>query len=111
MKHASYLLPLLAIASAGCTSTNAILAKEADEVFHSKLPPEDVAACFEQANNMRVIERPDGARVAQFRNGYGGVVKSFSIYPEAGGSLIEARHSFIGVPGMRWRRCVGASKR
>ncbi|WP_129586286.1 hypothetical protein [Sphingomonas montana] len=95
------LLPALGLAVAGCTSVNAILAKEADEVFHSKLSSQQVADCFEQANNFGVIERPDGARVAQFRNGYGGIVKLFSIYPEGTGSRIEARHSFVGVPGMR----------
>lgn len=99
------------LALTACTSTNAILAKDADEVFHSASPPQEVAACFERANHTRVIERADGARVAQFRNGYGGVVKSFSIYPEGSGSMIEARHSSLGVPGMKWRRCVGLTSR
>ncbi len=107
MNSPRILIVAVGLAIAGCTSTNAILAKEADEVFHSKLPPQQVAACFEQANHTRVIERPDGARVAQFRNGYGGVVKSFSIYPEGDGSLIQTRSSGIGVPGIRWKRCVG----
>jgi hypothetical protein len=39
---------------------------------------------------MRVIERPGGARIAQFGNVYGGVVKCFSIYLEGSGSLIQA---------------------
>lgn len=104
-------LPALALAAAGCTSTNDILGKQADEVFHTADTPQQVASCFEQTNHLRVIERPDGSRVAQFRNGYGGIVKAFSIYPEATGSRIEARHSGIGVPGMRWRRCVGLTAR
>ena len=56
---------------------------------------------------MRVIERPDGARIAQFRNVYGGGVKCFSIYLEGSESLIQAWSSGIGVPGMMWKRSVG----
>ena len=104
-------LPVLMFGLAGCTTTNEILAKQADEVFHTADAPEQVASCFARANHMRVIERPDGTRVAQFRNGYGGVVKAFSIYPEGSGSRIEARHSAISVPGMKWRRCVGVTAR
>lgn len=111
MNRAKIFIPTLGLALASCTSTNAILAKDATEVFHSSRSPQEVASCFEHANHMRVIERPDGARVAQFRNGYGGVVRSFSIYPEGSGSLIQARNSGIGVPGMKWKRCVGLQVR
>lgn len=92
---------------AGCASTNTVLGGEVDEVFHTAASPETAAACFAHRNHLRVIERPDGARVAVFRNGYGVATKTFSIYPEGSGSRIERRHSSIGVPGNKWKRCVG----
>jgi hypothetical protein len=100
------LVAALTLCVTSCATTNEVLRKDVDEVFHSPRPPAEVVACFEQLNNMRVIELADGTRVAAFRNGYGGVVKAFSIKPEGTGSLIESRHSDMGLAG-RWKRCVG----
>lgn len=106
--HTKLMLAVIAGALlAGCASTNQVLASEPDEVFHTSYAPAEVAACFAHRNHARVIERVDGARVAEFRNGYGGVVKAYSIYPDGQGSRIESRHNFINVPGQKWKRCVG----
>ncbi|MGN7161449.1 hypothetical protein, partial [Sphingomonas sp. SAFR-052] len=77
------------------------------KVFRTTMPVEQVVSCFETKNNKRAIERADGARVVRFRNGYGGVERTFSIYPEGTGSRIEVRKDFLGGQFIRWRSCVG----
>lgn len=91
----------------GCASTNTVLGGDVDEVFHATAPARVVAACFAHRNHLRVIERPDGARVAVFRNGYGAATQTFSIYPDSSGSRIERRHGSMGGLGNKWKRCVG----
>lgn len=93
--------------SSGCATTNKILDKQPEEVFRTTMPVEQVVNCFEAKNNKRAIERADGARVVRFRNGYGGVERTFSIYPEGTGSRIEVRKDFLGGQFIRWRSCVG----
>lgn len=100
-----------ALLSVSCATTNEVLSQEPEEVFHSIRSVDEVAACFESRNGTRVIERADGARVARFRNGYGGVTNTFSIVPEGSGSRIEVRSNFIGMPGIRWKQCVGLGQK
>jgi hypothetical protein len=96
-----------ALLTAGCATTNKILAKEPEEVFRTAMPVEEVVTCFERSNNKRAIERADGARVVRFRNGYGGVERAFSIYRDGTGSRIEVRKDFLGGMLIHWRPCVG----
>jgi len=97
----------LVLACTACASTNDVLGAQVDEVFHLPTASDAVVACFASKNHMRLIERPDGAKVAIIRNGYGGVVRTFSIYPEGTGSRVEVRHEGINVPGYVWKQCVG----
>ncbi|RST31353.1 hypothetical protein HMF7854_11255 [Sphingomonas ginkgonis] len=93
--------------ASACASTSGMLHNEVDEVFHLARSQSEVAACFEQRDHLRLIERPDGARVAIFRNGYGIPFKTFSIYPEGAGSRVEVRHSAALGLSLPWKRCVG----
>ncbi|WP_249403832.1 hypothetical protein [Sphingomonas sp. CFBP 13720] len=102
------ILPALLLVT-GCATTNKILRKEPEEVFRVATSADEVVKCLEVNNNKRAIERADGARVVRIRNGYGGVERAFSVYPEGTGSRIEVRKDFLGGMLIYWRPCVGLS--
>lgn len=89
----------------GCATTSAVLSEAPEEVIHSTQSVQEISACFEH-KHLRVIERPDGARVVRFRNGYGGVTRALSFYGEPGGTRVEIRKGSFGPVGS-WKRCVG----
>ena len=64
---------------AGCASTNTVLSEAPDQVFHTERSPSDVAFCLGNKNNIPVLEKADGSRVALIKNNYGGVSMAFSI--------------------------------
>lgn len=90
----------------GCASTNTVLGEAPTQVFHAERAPSEVAFCLGNKNNIPVLEKPDGSRVALIKNGYGGVSMAFSIYPEGTGSRIEWRKKFGTIGGI-WKQCVG----
>lgn len=78
-----------AVALAGCASTQQILSKEPDSVFHSAKPVDEVAACIAQRNGATVREAQDGAKFIQIKNGFQGITIMFKLRPEGEGSRIE----------------------
>ncbi|WP_317152622.1 hypothetical protein [Sphingopyxis indica] len=97
---------LLAIALAGCASTQTVLSKAPTEVYHSDKSQNEVAFCLANKNNTGALERDDGSKVVLIKNGYGGVSLAFTIWPEGEGSRIEYRRQF-GTIGSIWKQCVG----
>lgn len=76
---------------AGCASTQDVLNKEPDSVFHSEKPVDDVGACIAQKNGAKLREAPDGAKFVQIKNGWQGITLLFRITPEGSGSRIEMK--------------------
>jgi hypothetical protein len=101
-------LPVLLATSfvAACATTEDVLMKPADETYHSPQSQAEVARCFKEDAGALVTRHYDGAMIARYRNGYGGVIKTFSIYDEGTGSRIEVRTEAFGIYGP-WKRCVG----
>lgn len=93
----------------GCATTNSVLAKEPEEIIRVAQPPQEVAQCLSKSNNRRTIERADGALVVRIRDGYGGVDRAFSIYPDGAGSKVEVRKS-LGWQPVAFKRCLGLEK-
>lgn len=96
-----------ALSLGACASTEKVLSEPVADTFHSTQSPTEVAFCLGNKNNIPVLDRPDGSKVALIKNGYGGVSMAFSIYPEGAGSRIEWRKKFGTIGGV-WKQCVGA---
>jgi len=96
----------VAIALAGCASTQTVLDKEPTEVYYSDHSVNEVAFCLANRNNIPVLDKDDGSKVVLLKNGYGGVSLAFTIYPDPKGSRIEYRKQF-GTFGGQWKKCVG----
>ncbi len=87
MKH----IVIAAICLAGCASTQKVLNKEPDSVYHSTKPVDEVATCIAQKNGAKVREAADGAKFVQIKNGWQGITILFRVTPEGQGSLIELK--------------------
>lgn len=81
----------LVLALAGCASTQDVLHKEPDSVFHSAKPVDDVVNCIAEKNGAKVREAADGSKFVQIKNGWQGITLLFRVTPEGGGSLIELK--------------------
>lgn len=91
---------------AGCASTQTVLNKAPNEVYHSPHSVNEVAFCLSNRNNTSALDKDDGSKVVLLKNGYGGVSLAFTIFPEEKGSRIEYRKEF-GTIGGQWKKCVG----
>lgn len=109
MKRVMSVCVLAAMGLSGCASTNKVLSKEPNEVFHSQKSVNEVAFCMSNKNHTPAMDRDDGSKVVLIKNAYGGVSLAFSIYPEGNGSRIEYRRQFGTVGGI-WRQCIGLEK-
>lgn len=76
---------------AGCASTQTVLHKEPDSVFHSAKPVDEVVSCIARKNGAKVREAADGSKFVQIKNGWQGIVLLFSVLPEGEGSRIELK--------------------
>lgn len=97
---------LIATLSA-CASTQTVMNRPADMVYHSTSSANQVAFCLANKNNTSALDRDDGSKVVLIKNGYGGVSMAFAVYPEGTGSKIEYRKAFGTIGGI-WRQCIGA---
>ena len=82
---------LAALALAGCASTQDVLNKEPDNVFHSPKPVDEVASCIAAKNFAKVREAADGSKFVQIKNGYQGITLLFQMRPEGTGTRIELK--------------------
>lgn len=76
---------------ASCASTQDVLHKEPDSVFHSAKPVDEVATCIAQRNGAKVREAADGSKFVQIKNGWQGITLLFQVRPEGSGSRIELK--------------------
>lgn len=77
---------------ASCASTQDVLHKEPDSVFHSAKPVDEVVNCIAEKNGAKVREAADGSKFVQIKNGYQGITLLFQVWPEGnGGSRIELK--------------------
>ena len=90
----------------GCASTQTVLDKPANAVYHSDKSMIDVAFCLANKNNVPAIETPDGGRVVLIKNGYGGVAIALTVHQDGTGSRTEVRNEF-GIIGAAWKQCIG----
>ncbi len=90
------LVAIGAVLLAGCASTQDVLHKEADNVFHSPKPVDQVVQCIADRNNAKVREAADGAKFVQIKNGWQGITLLFQVYPEGTGSRIEMKKFYPG---------------
>ncbi|HEX5181628.1 MAG TPA: hypothetical protein VFW19_00615 [Allosphingosinicella sp.] len=105
-----YVGAALVAALAGCASTQTVLSRPVDQVYHSPHSQKEVTFCLANKNNTPALERDDGSRVVLIKNGYGAVSMAFTVYPEGTGSRIEYRKAFGTIGGI-WRQCIGDSAR
>lgn len=96
----------LAATVSACASTQTVMSRPADMVYHSDKSANEVAFCLANKNNTAALDRDDGSKVVQIKNGYGGVSMAFAVYPEGKGSRIEYRKAFGTIGGI-WRQCIG----
>ena len=78
-------------ALAACASTQDVLNKEPDTVFHSPKPVDQVVSCIAEKNMTKVREASDGAKFVQIKNGWQGITMIFRVVPEGTGSRIELK--------------------
>ncbi|USA40204.1 hypothetical protein NCF86_03345 [Pelagerythrobacter marinus] len=82
---------ILPVALAACASTQDVLHKEPDRVFHSEKPVDEVVRCIARVNGARVREAADGSKFVQIKNGWQGITLLFLVKPEGEGSRIELK--------------------
>lgn len=75
----------------GCASTQDVLHKEPDSVFHSKKSVDEVVNCIAAKNNATAREAADGSKFVQIKNGWQGITLLFQVRPEGSGSRIELK--------------------
>lgn len=80
-----------AVLLASCASTQDVLHKEPDSVFHSTKPVDEVVNCIAAKNGATAREAADGSKFVQIKNGYGGITLLFRVTPEDTGSRIELK--------------------
>lgn len=89
---------VLALALSACASTQTVLRKEPDSVFHSTKSVDQVATCIAEKNGAKVREAADGSKFIQIKNGWQGITLLFQVTPEAEGSRIELKKFYpLGI--------------
>jgi len=89
---------VLALSLSACASTQTVLQKEPDSVFHSARPADQVASCIAEKNGAKVREAAGGSKFIQIKNGWQGITLLFQVTPEAEGSRIELKKFYpLGI--------------